>query len=382
MKRIIVFNIGTNIGGIERSLIQFLRFLAHEDCSVDLVLWKKPGELFSRIPSEVNILPSPAPGGWSSLRTEKGDIKKKATQVGRILQYKADKRKGCAWKHFPPIEGEYDIAISYCQNGYSPYYVIDKVVAKKHILFFHHGSYNADLSQYKRDKSYYQQYDQIITVSEANKRMLSGHFPELAERIAVVHNLIDVDKIRKMADKPLNEAGVKDLCKIVTVGRLSVEKGQLFALEVARELTALQFQFQWLFVGDGPEKEHCINKAVELGLSDCCRFIGTRENPYPYIKHADIYVQSSHVEADPVTIQEALVLFKPIVASDIPAMRETLQNGKLGVLCGFSPEVFAKEIQKVYMVAAIQRSLIDNIRRTDDRSSDSEYLLRKHLGLL
>lgn len=382
MKRIIVFNIGTNIGGIETSLIQFLRFLAHEDCSVDLVLWKKPGELFEKIPPEINILPSPAPGGWRSLHAAKGRVKENVAQFCRILQYKADARRGCAWAHFPAIEDEYDVAISYCQNGYSPYYVIDKVRAKKHILFFHHGSYDANLPQYKRDKCYYRQYDQIITVSEANKRMLSGHFPELEEKISVVHNLIDVDRIRKMADESLAEDEAKGLCKIVTVGRLSTEKGQLFALEVARELEISKFPFQWLFVGDGPEKERCRNKVAELGLLDCCRFIGARENPYPYIKHADIYVQSSYVEAEAVTLQEALALFKPIIASDIPAVRETLQNGKLGVLCGFSPKEFAKVIQKVYMSTTAQKALIDNIKQTGSRNTISEYLLRKNLNLL
>lgn len=380
MKRIIVFNIGTNLGGIETSLIQFLRFLAQEDCRVELVLWKKPGELYGEIPPKISIVPSPAPGGWGSVRMGKG-IRAKAARFFRILRYKADIQRGCGWKHLPEMKDEYDIAISYCQNGYSPYYVIDKVKAKKRILFYHHGSYEADLTQYEQDQRYFRQYDQIITVSEANKNMLASHFPMLTEKIAVVHNLIDTTRIRRMAEAPTPELQQTGICEIVTVGRVSSEKGQMFALEVARELLEMDFPFRWLFVGDGPEKTHCMDRAAELGLSEICIFLGARENPYPYIKNADLYVQGSYVEADPMVLQEALVLSKPIVASDIPAIRETLHDGKLGILCGLSPRDFAERIRELYSSAPLQRSLRDNISQMDDRNAQSERLLRAYLGL-
>lgn len=379
MEKIIVFNIGTNIGGIEVSLIQFLQFLVRQNCSVDLVLWKKPGELYKEIPPEVHILPSPAPGGWGELHVEK-NIHARVLKFFRILQYKIDIKRGCAWKHFQTLKKKYDVAISYCQNGYSPYYVIDKVCAKKHILFYHHGSYDADAEQYEKDRYYYNCYDQIITVSETNRKMLAEHFPELKNKIFVVNNQIDVERIRLMAAKTVKEFDLNKNCKIVTVGRVSKEKGQLFSLEVAKELIAMQFPFQWLFVGDGPEIESCLNMLSEFGLTGKCAFIGRRENPYPYIKQADIYVQSSYVEADPLTLQEAILLCKPIVASDIPAIRATLENGKLGTLCEFSPKSFAEKVIERYN-SPLTQELSQYESNIAARNTVSENLLKEYLNL-
>ena len=56
MKKILVVNIGTEIGGIEKSLIDFLKYLDTRKCQVDLLLWKPAGPLFMQIPKSVNVL--------------------------------------------------------------------------------------------------------------------------------------------------------------------------------------------------------------------------------------------------------------------------------------------------------------------------------------
>lgn len=57
-----------------------------------------------------------------------------------------------------------------------------------------------------------------------------------------------------------------------------------------------------------------------------------------------MYVQTSSIEADPITIAEAKVLRKPIIASDIPPIREALGNGQFGTLCALNPQTFADRI--------------------------------------
>lgn len=381
MKRIIVFNIGTDTGGIETSMIQFLRFLVLKKCQVDLVLWKKPGEMFDKIPEGVNVLPSPAPGGWNSLLSKK-KITQKIIQLKRILDYKIDIKRGCAWEHFTDIKKYYDVAISYCQNGYSPYYVIDKVFAKKYFMFYHHGSYDASAVQYEKDKSYYSKYNKIITVSEANKNMLSLHFPELQDKIFVVHNLIDMDEIRLLARETVSTFNTNGICRIATVGRISAEKGQLFALEIARELKARKFPFEWVFIGEGPEKNNLISKTEQFGLEDNCFFIGSKKNPYPWMSAADIYVQNSYVEADPIAIREAMVLLKPIIASDIPAIRETLHNGIYGAICKFSAYDFASEIVELYTSEFAKEYYINNLSCAENQNEASEHLLEDYIELL
>ncbi len=174
-------------------------------------------------------------------------------------------------------------------------------------------------------------YDEFITVSHANKRMLEAHFPSLVGKIQVINNLIDADSIERLADEPVefDEAAIT----ICTVGRISPEKGQILAIETAKELKNRNINFKWYFVGDGEDRAKCENNVRVYGLHDNCVFVGMKDNPYPYMKNCDYYVQPSHIEADPVTIREAKALKKPIIATNILALQEALANGAYGILC-------------------------------------------------
>lgn len=361
MKRIIIFNIGTDLGGIEKSLIQFLKYISTKEIEIDLVLWKKPGKLYNEIPAQINILPSPSPGDLASVFYER-NLMQVLKKMGRYIQAKVDKHAGCAWKHFEDQKKQYDIAISYCQNGYSPYYVIDKVLADKKYLFYHHGSYEKGKKEQEFDSLYYEKYDKIVTVSNTNKVMLQTHFPELKDKILVIHNLLDEEKIISMSKEEVAVCKENVECKIVSVGRISEEKGQLFSLEVAKLLKQQKFQFCWIFVGDGPQKDTCIQKVKEYDLEKECIFVGAQTNPYAYMRWADLYVQTSNVEADPVTIQEAMILCKPIIVSDISAMREAAGEGRFAILCNLNTDSFAKRIVSLYHDMQIQETLLSNIR--------------------
>ena len=129
MKKILVMNIGTELGGIEKSLIDFLEFLSQQSYEIDLALWKKRGPLFSSIPANVNIIENIGIGSLSDIRKQKWN--KKIISYAMYFLFKLARIFGNEYKVVPKIKKEYDIAISFCQNGYSPYYVIDKVKADK-----------------------------------------------------------------------------------------------------------------------------------------------------------------------------------------------------------------------------------------------------------
>lgn len=316
------------LGGIEKSMINFLRFLVDEGHEVDLMLWKRQGELLNDIPKEITIIDNPAPGNLKLIIR-----KKQFLRLYRYVKLKWFTKRHTPWKSFPRLKKEYDIAISYTQDGYSPYYVLDNVIASKKYMWYHHGAYEKKEHELERDRQYYQRFNAMISVSQANKEMLCSHFPDLEEKFVVIPNLIDEKQIREAGKTPCDIFDGFEGCKIATVGRLSKEKGQLESLECARELKQKGFLFRWVFVGDGPERETCMELVRNYQLEKECVFVGAQINPYKYIAAADIYVQLSNVEADPVTIQEALVLGKRIIASDIPAIRQALRNGEFGLLC-------------------------------------------------
>lgn len=328
MSRILLVSMSAELGGIEKSMVNFLHFLTGEGHEVDLMLWKRRGELLDNIPADVVFIESPAPGNLRQILKKKSPAK-----LYQYIKLRYYTKRNMPWKSFPRLKKVYDIAISYTQDGYSPYYVLDNVTAEKKYMWYHHGAYEKTGRKWELDKQYYRRLNAVISVSEANKEMLCSHFPDLREKIIVIPNLIDEKNIREAGKMPCDVFGGFDGCKITTVGRLSKEKGQIESLECAKELKEKGFQFRWVFVGDGPERGVCLELAERYQLKEMCLFVGAQKNPYKYIAAANLYVQLSNVEADPVTIQEALVLGKTIIASDIPAIRNALRNGELGTLC-------------------------------------------------
>lgn len=342
MKKVLVINIGTDIGGIEKSLIDFLTFLAQSEYEVDLALWKKPGALFQEIPSNIHILDRLGVGSFTEIRCMRGI--RKISQLLKYGWFKFVQLFGNEYKVLPKLKTKYDIAISFTQDGYSPYYIIDKVEADKKYMWYHHGSYEKTEKEKKQDEKYYQKFDKVITVSNANKTMLKEYFPNV--QLEVIANLIHKERIYQLSQGAVDVFAEFKGLKIVTVGRIAKEKGQLFSVEVAKQLKENNVDFLWVFVGAGNEKETCERLALECGLQDKCLFVGAKENPYPYMKQADIYVQASLVESECITAKEAILLNKKIIASDIPALRETLSNGEYGLLCPLDPQIFAMEIER------------------------------------
>lgn len=349
--RILVVSMSAELGGIEKSMIAFLKFLVSKpDFKVDLMLWKNHGELLSEIPKQVTQIDSPAPGNLKNILQK--------CRIDKLLRYvslKLQTKLGTPWFSFPNLKQEYDIAIAYSQDGYSPYYILDNVKAPRKFMWYHHGAYLHKGKQRHLDLRYYPRFTNVIAVSESIRDILVKEVPSCAANIKVINNLIDEEYILQASKEECKTFDCGNgICKVLTIGRLSAEKGQLRVLDIAYELKQNEFDIEWIFVGDGPQREECIEKTKALGLEGTCKFIGAIANPYPYFRDADICVIPSYVEADPVTIQEALILHKKIVAANIPSIRAILSGIKAGHLVDFgSPSAIADAIETSYKAEGI-----------------------------
>lgn len=315
--KILVMSIGSGLGGIETSMINFLRFLSsNESLQIDLYLWRVPGILYKDIPTNINILKDQiSPKGIRDC--------KKIHEYISYFKFRFLNIFSVGTKVMNKIDRDYEIAIAYCQVGHTPYYIIDKISAKKKYFFYHHGSYDANWLRHLVDKIYFGAFDSIITMSEASTEMMKRAFPECHNKIYTCNPLINENNI---LEKSKNNHSVKQyidrIPTVVTVARLSPEKGIIEALGAAKILKDRGFNFRWLFIGGGADKSFYQNHIGSLNLNDVCILIGSKDNPYTYMSIATIYVQPSSVESFCITIREAAVLNKPIIASDIPAIRE------------------------------------------------------------
>lgn len=351
MKKTLYIIEGLGIGGAEKSLLTKLNNIDYTECEVDLLLFDHSRVLMQWIPKQVHLIPEDqnykifysnrklAP--WNFLK--KGKMKLAALSVIYLLKcivYRINHNKlYTGWdiqKHFfAPIEKKYDTSIAYLERK-CIYYNIDKVESEEKIGFVH-NDYSKYQYDYKQDKKYFEHYGQIATVSEHSKEVLIDIFPEYRDKFIIIQNEISPQLIREMADEEIDLVKEKGELVIVTVGRVVEQKGYHVAIEICRGLVGQGYKIKWYVIGPYYAKEQyykkLLDKIKEYDLTDRFIFLGSRLNPYKYMKFCDVYVQPSIYEGYGITIAEVKVLGKYIVAADIPEFREQLSGENNGQVC-------------------------------------------------
>lgn len=175
----------------------------------------------------------------------------------------------------------------------------------------------------------------VLAVSAGVAADLREAVPALSERVRVLHSPIDIARIRLLSTLPLPSECDRlfDKYTIVAVGRLVHLKGFDLLLAAFAELLLVQHEARLIIVGAGPERVPLETLAASLGIREYVCFTGVQENPYPFIKRANLLALTSRYEGLGLVILEALALGKPVVAFDCPwGPRELINDGKLGLL--------------------------------------------------
>ena len=115
---------------------------------------------------------------------------------------------------------------------------------------------------------------------------------------------------------------------------------------IAKDISSQQVLFEWDVIGGASVEvmEQHRRLVRQSGVDGFVKFLGEMENPMPYVASADIVVIPSRFEGWGMTLSEALVLGKPVVATDIPVFREQVTNGINGMLVPLEPHAFAEAI--------------------------------------
>lgn len=179
----------------------------------------------------------------------------------------------------------------------------------------------------KDDKNIYSNYDVIVTLSESNKKAFLEKIPELEKKVVVIPNMISVKEITEKAEEICSIEIKKEVLSFVTVGRLEKEKGIDRLLNICTRLKKKK-DFIWYIIGTGTLEKHIKEKIEQEDLKENVILLGELENPYPVIKQCDIFALLSYYEGTPVTIEEAMILNKYIIVTDIGGIKEQVKNYK------------------------------------------------------
>ena len=340
-KKLIFITEALWIGGIESALVNLLNRIDYEKYDVTCLVLRGSLDLADRMPPECRLIVAdrqqPVTFGEAYKYKRMYNLMEEpqhATKLRRFI-WKAL----CAFLRAPEArlyaayvkkqlgEEHFDTAIIYSDRVAET--AVRAVNADKFLMFYHHGAMRREY----HDTYGYKKAEKIIAVSELLAEKLKKYRPQYAEKIIAVNNLIDIERIKRMSTEEPETKFPKERFNIVSCGRLSEAKGMDIAASVCGELVSAGFtNIRWWIVGGGPEEDALREQIAKLHLEEYVMLLGMRSNPYPYIRMADLYVQPSRFEGHCVTVMEARILAKPILATK-NAAREQINDGCDGMLC-------------------------------------------------
>jgi glycosyltransferase involved in cell wall biosynthesis len=186
--------------------------------------------------------------------------------------------------------------------------------------------------------------DAFVAVADRHAQYLIEHEHLPADRVDVISNGVDAEQFRpRRAGSPHDlrrELGIPHAAPLAgIVAVLRPEKNHELFLHVAARVRRDVMEAQFLVIGDGPRRAELELLAAQLGLTDCVHFLGKRADVPQLLSLLDVFMLTSHNEANPVSILEALATGKPVVATAVGSVPQTVVDGVTGYLVEPSDEL-------------------------------------------
>ena len=327
------------------SLIGLLDVLDYTKYDVDLFVYSHRGELMELIPPQVHLLPEIPE--YAQIERPMKDVLKDGYFKILFARLKAKLKftRYCHKTHpqdgsavfayvakrvtplLPPInpDKEYDLAVSFL----APHdIVLEKVRAKKKACWVHTDYIKVDMDT-ELEFPIWSRYDHIAAVSEAVSGAFLTRFPSLRDKMVTIPNILSAERVRSRAEAFCVETEMPQepgVTRLLSIGRFTEAKNFDNVPDICRRIREQGVNVRWYLIGYGGDEGLIRQSIAEADMSDYVRILGKMDNPYPYIKACDIYVQPSRYEGSPVTIREAIVLGKPVIATAFPTVQSAIRD--------------------------------------------------------
>ena len=394
MKKILFMCINMNIGGTEKALLTMLNEMDRSKYDITLFMLEEYGGFLNQIPDGIKVMYLKE---YKALKKFINDppqllakelIKNRKVIGGLSLLViyiisKLMKDISIYYKYIlrnvDTLNEEYDIAIAYAgPMDFISYFVINKIKSKKRVQWIHFDiskiGFNVNFA-----KKIYDKFDKVFVVSNEGKDKLINFLPSLKDKTEVFFNIISCKMIEKMSYEGEGFSDDFDGTRILTVGRLSKEKGQDLIIPVLKKLKENGYKVRWYCIGDGPAKKEYEKLVDKLNIKDDFIFLGSKLNPYTYMKECNIYVQPSKHEGYCITLGEARCFNNPIVTTNFTGANEQIVNENTGLVCEINEEEIYKAIKKLLDDKKLYKNIKDNL---NNEIVDSTKEIRKLESIL
>lgn len=167
-------------------------------------------------------------------------------------------------------------------------------------------------------KLLYNKADMVVAVSNAIKKDLVRNFGLKENKIKVIYNFYDIEKINELAKEEIEEKYIHIFNNptIITAGRLSKQKGQWHLIRAFKWVKKEVPDAKLVILGQGELKNYLQKLVIDLELESDVYFLGFQKNPFKYIAKSTIYVLPSLYEGFPNALCEAMACGIPVISSD------------------------------------------------------------------
>ena len=348
-KRILIVSKAFDIGGIESALVNMANEL-QKYYQVELFVYDPTGPMKERLREDVIVLEP-------SWRLRAIGMPLRAALKSKDLSIILFRIFSTIWTKLVsnrlPIEMAirrqdqltgYDLAVSFHQemgrhttaSGFSR--VVDRCVeAKRKVAWLHYDHDVLDLDS-GYNMPFYEKMDRIVCVSRSLRDSFAAKYPHFMDKTDFCYNFIDYPALEERSAKRQRISYPSRGIICFSACRLAKEKALVRMIRCTAPVFQAHPEMLWYIAGDGPERGNIESIVSQTGLERQIILLGNQENPYPYMKNADLLLNVSYHEAAPMVFLEAKALGIPVFATKTSSAEELLKDPACAFICENSEE--------------------------------------------
>jgi glycosyltransferase involved in cell wall biosynthesis len=177
--------------------------------------------------------------------------------------------------------------------------------------------------------------DSFIAVAASHGRFLAKNLKIHEDKVAVISNGVDTAGFAPCADVAAvrRELGIGPTDPVIgIVAALRPEKNHELFLQMGRRVVNEFPSARLLVIGEGPCREAIQSQALQLGIANETMLLGSRADIPQLLAAMDVFALTSHIEANPVSILEAMSVGRPVVATNVGSIHEAVAEDRTGYL--------------------------------------------------
>ena len=332
MKKILIFVDSLNEGGVTKVLLDLLENINREKYDITVMTLYNQGVYISEVKQYARYTYCFNIPNFND-HSLKAELYRK--YWGGMLRLP----ESFMYKCF--VKEKYDIEIAF-MHGWSTKVISgsnnkkSKKIAWVHVDLVTWNRVDGVFKNLEHHKKAYSKFNEVICVSQTVKEGIEKKYN--VKNARVLYNPINREKILKLSKEKIDDINLSHKFKLLSVGRLSEQKGYDRLLRVFKKLKNDVIDIELILVGNGDKYNELNKYIVKNKLEKDVTLLGFKENPYKYVRASDLFVCSSISEGFSLVIGEAMAVGVPVVSVDCPGPNEILDYGKYGKLVNNSEE--------------------------------------------